>query len=395
MTIRATPGHLRVGILLALLAFLGAPLQAQSPEDIPEPEPPQAVQSAATPPSSSADPSDPGSRVSPLPFRDLWITGYVQQDFDDGSLRAATASSNKPVTNGIGIHPVDSRLLLRRARVDFHLPVGTDAAFKITVPVEDGFGSGVFDAYLEVKLPQQVDLMLGQHKVRWGYEGLRGSWNLDTIERTDATRGIYQFRDTGFTVRYGREGPFRADLGVFQGRGQGSGGDPDSRSAAYRLSWRLGDHWTIENSGQYGVFDSDPAAPTAPGLLPLRRQDVCVRYDGGPWRLETELMFSDGYNSMAQVACPAWGGYVAGVRQVDEHLDAVLEYDWFDPDVSASDPWVANNRTNARNRTVLGLNWYLSREDYHRIMLNYEFHGEVEGPRISNDGFRVRYQFRF
>lgn len=203
MTTRATPGPLRVGVLLALLALLGAPVRAQAPADIPGPEPP---------PASSTDPTDPGSRVAPLPFRDLWITGYVQQDLDDGSLRAATQSSNKPVTNGIGIQPVDSRLLLRRARVDFHLPVGTDAAFKITVPVEDGFGSGVFDAYLEVKLAQQVDLMLGQHKVRWGYEGLRGSWNLDTIERTDATRGIYQFRDAGLTVRYGREGPFRADL---------------------------------------------------------------------------------------------------------------------------------------------------------------------------------------
>jgi hypothetical protein len=51
------------------------------------------------------------------------------------------------------------------------------------------------------------------------------------------------------------------------------------------------------------------------------------------------------------------------------------------------------DRRNSRRRTTLGVNWYVGRRsDGNRLMLNYEFRGEGEGPSFANDGLRLRYQ---
>lgn len=70
----------------------------------------------------------------------------------------------------------------------------------------------------------------------------------------------------------------------------------------------------------------------------------------------------------------------------------MLNYDRFDPDLGASDPNVPNNRTNDRDRKLIGLNYYISRDPVHRIMLNYEFRQSLEGAEFHDSGFRLRYQ---
>jgi hypothetical protein len=78
---------------------------------------------------------------------------------------------------------------------------------------------------------------------------------------------------------------------------------------------------------------------------------------------------------------------------LDERNDLVLNFDRFDPDHQTRRLDRVVNEANTRNRLVLGWNYYFKRNPENRIMVNYEWVNEEEGPRINNNGLRVRYQF--
>ncbi len=349
----------RRAIYTVLFLALTLPaLGGEPPQEEPAPSPGASDQAPEEEPGvpEEADPFDLGARLLPRPIREMRIGGVLQGDFADGSLRASSPTSDLPIRNGIGSWPVDSRLLIRRARMEFSLPLGTDATVKVTLPFEDGGGADPLDAFLQVNLPEKFTLLAGRYKVHWGYEGMRGSWNTNTIERSDATVGLYQFRDTGLTVHYGdSESRFRADAGVFLGEGQNNRDVKGPQDVVYRFSWQPTPEWVVDFSGQYGTHDTDVDDAANPRVIPVRRHNLGARYYSGPWTVEGELMTSRGYNFTSKADTSAWGGYISGVRRLSDSLDAVLEYDWFDPDSGACDATSPNGRINARNRTVLGL----------------------------------------
>ena len=122
---------------------------------------------------------------------------------------------------------------------------------------------------------------------------------------------------------------------------------------------------------------------------------MCIRdsYENGPWTVESEFIVSDGYNLFSDAATPARGYYIYGVRRVHDNLDAVVGYDRMDPDTDLKNPVRSDTRVNDRDRYTLGLNYYFSRKPIHRVMLNYEFRNELEGPSVSGSGVRLRYQY--
>jgi hypothetical protein len=346
----------------------------------------------------NSDHDDIGARPDPgvirRIFRRVEFTGFVQVQFDDGNLRATSPEERRPANNGIGVSPVDSAVGLRRLRLTAHIPLGEDVGIKIGAPFENGLGAGVFDAYLWANIFDDYRVIAGRHKVRWGYEGLRGSWNMNVIERSDATRAIYSFRDTGVTLSHtSKEKGVTMDVGMFLGETQNGGARNGTYDLVYRAEYQPGKNFAFGYSGHYGVFND--GTPDNPVNIPLRQHDLTVRYYNGPWSIETEYLISDGFNYTSRADTRARGGYITAVRQIGPKFDAVVNFDWFDPDIDARNTVRADDRVNARNRWTMGTNYYFDRERYHRMMLAYEIHNETEGPSVNNNGFRCQYQYRF
>lgn len=321
------------------------------------------------------------------------LGGQVQFQLDQGSLGSGSSSSGHPVRNGIGRFPVDSQVSPRRLRLyprlllSEQVSIINETDFDPDEFEHDELVLTVLDLYLKYEFAQGHHLRAGQFKVPFGYEFFRSSRTLTTIERSDASRQLFQ-RDIGLGV-FGKEGPFEYGIGVFQGQGQNEHERNGTNDVAARLLYSVSPGLKMGLSGQLGTFRPQGHSPD----FQVRRAGVEVHYEDGPWLIDGEYLFSNGYNLFSRDATDSQGYYLYGTCRLQEPLDLVLGYDRFDPQRGAQGFGRDENALNDRDRYTLGLNYYLSREPIHRVMLNYEFRNELEGPGASTRGLRLRYQY--
>jgi len=365
-----------MGVLLA-----GPGTTWASPGECPEttspPPAPAEVRQESTP---SADPPA------------VEFQGQLELQLDDGHLNTRSLSDSIPALDGIAGRPAATHLTIRRLRLTATTHLGRDADLVVQGHMDSRSDEGELrDCYLRLRLPRDLTLLAGQFKVRFGREGLDSSTRTMTVERSDMSRALYQERDLGLNLSGGSDNGCRWDVGIFQGQGRNAGDRNDHKDASLRLVFPVGEDLQVGVSGQVGsVRPADQSAD-----LPVRRFGADAIYRTGAWTWQTEAIFSQGWNSVSKQDSRALGGYLGTAYQISPPCDLVAFYDWFDPDLDRRDPTTANNGLNARNRLVLGLNWYLDRQAPHRFMLNYELHRPTEGPRLEPDGWRLRYQVRF
>lgn len=345
--------------ILLLLALLGAaPALAQSPE-----EPPWAT-----------------------------LQGQIQIQADHGSLGSSSPDSTNPIRSGLGIYPARDRLFIRRFRLipTFHLAPGLDLVNETDIDADEpefnGYRISVQFLYLRAKIGDG-HLNAGQLKVPFGWEQWRSSRTTNTIERSDVGNSYYQ-GDIGLSYVL-QDGDRFLGVGVMQGQGPGIRDLNGGKDIAFRFVHPVAEGLKLGISGYEGSFRPN----RTPDDLPVRRLGAELHYRNGPLILESEYLVGDGYNNFSRRDTPSRGYYVTAVHRLDEDLDAVLSYDRFDPDLGRVNPRSPDNRTNDRDRFVVGLNYYLTREPVHRMMLNYELRRELQGPALTTSGLRLRYQF--
>ncbi len=321
------------------------------------------------------------------------LGGHIQFQLDGGGLGAARQEGGRPVRNGIGAFPTASRISPRRLRLYANAYFAENVSIVTETDFEpDGFEQEdievtPLDLYLKWEYAEGHHFRIGQAKIPFGYEFLRSSRTLTVVERSDTSRLYFQ-RDIGVGA-YGEQGDFGYGVGVYQGQGENeserNGGNDFVAKATYQVTpqFRLG------ASGHLGSIRLTGSADD----LAVRRAGLEAVYQNGPWTLESEVIASDGFNLFSQAETPAFGYYLYAVRQLEENLDAVVGYDRLDPDTDQKNSIKSDTTMNARDRYTLGLNYYFSRDPIHRIMLNYEFRNELEGPSVSGSGVRLRYQF--
>lgn len=326
----------------------------------------------------------------PVPF--VTTQGQVQIQMDQGSLGGSTPNAFTPVRSGIGIFPAHSQIYIRRLRVipTFHLAPGLDLVNETDIDTDElefnGYRFSLQFLYLRAKVGDG-NLQVGQLKVPFGWELYRSSRTTNTIERSDVSNS-YNQSDLGLTYIL-QDGDRFFGAGVLQGQGPGNRDVNAAKDFAFRYVHPVADGLQVGLSGYEGSFR--PSSLTDD--LPVRRLGTEVHYRTGPLLLEGEYVVGDGYNNFSRRATPSRGYYATAVYTLAEDLDGVLSYDRFDPDLGRVDLAQPNNRTNDRSRFVVGLNWYVTRDPVHRVMLNYEIRTEEQGPPLTTNGFRVRYQF--
>lgn len=364
--------------LFALLTWLVLAVGLLSQGVLADPTPSQPTE-ASEPPATKRRPT-------------LELGGQVEIQADDGHLGNRNTSDSVPSVDGITRFPAATHLSIRRLRLVLTTHLGEDVDLVVQGHTDTRSDeSELRDCYLRVNLPHDLTLLAGQFKVRFGREGLSSSTRTMTIERSDMSRALYQERDLGLNLGGRTSSGLTWDLGIFQGQGLNAGDQNSTKDASLRLVVPTASGLEVGLSGQVGTVQPDGSRLD----LPVRRWGTDLRYKKGLWTLESEATWSDGWNKFSRVDSRAFGAYLGNTWNVSKDWDAVLFYDWFDPDLDRVDALVANNAFNARNRVVLGVNYYLDREAPHRLMLNYEVHRPCEGPRVEPDGWRLRYQLRF
>ena len=317
--------------------------------------------------------------------------GQAQLQLDQGSLKSG--GGRAPVRNGIGSQPVDSKLYFRRLRLYPHLHLSDNLSIINETDFEgedlspDSVTLTLLDLYVKYEFAKGHHLRIGQAKVPFGYEFLRTSRKLTTIERSDVSRQFFQ-RDIGVGV-YGKFGESDYGFGVYQGQGENNGERNGSFDVVGRYAHSFSPQWKLGVSGQLGSIRLDTSLED----LTTRRAGLELHYNNGPWIIDSELILGDGFNLFSQQETASRGYYLYGTRRLKPNLDFVLGYDRFDPDLGFADPLKSNSGSNERDRMTVGLNYYLSREPVHRVMLNYEIRNELEGPSVNSQGFRLRYQY--
>ncbi len=328
---------------------------------------------------------------SPPPEPGLTIGGQIQIDAAAGSLGSLSNGSTIPIRNGLSAFPADTSIYLRRGRLSANYQFDADNRVFVNVQYDTVRDKvTLFDAFYERRLFPGGTVTVGQLKPRFGWEALRQQWNLNTIERSDVSEALRPIRDLGVNLNV-QKGAVQADLGLFTGQDQNTPELNSARNLVGRLAYWPDQSWVLGASFQKGSITPDVNALE----LPVASLGVELRYYDRPFAVEAEHFWSQGYNRASRADTPARGFYVTGLYEIDERFDLVLSQDWFDPDESRIDLTFPDNATNARSRTLLGLNYYLDRAAYHRLMLNYEWHIATEGPPRTADGWRVRYQYRF
>lgn len=331
--------------------------------------------------------AEPESSQRAFPY--LSTRGQVQLQYDSGDRGTASGDDPAIVLNGISTSQGADRLNIRRARVvtTLHLSEAVQLVNESNYDTRTN-GLAVLDLYMRAQLAEGADLRAGMFKIPFGWEGLRSSRSTNTIEMSDVTRGLSSFRDSGLAFTYQKDG-WEFSQAVVQGQaGVWTDLNPD-KDWVGRVSYALTPTLRLGASAHLGSYQT--AVGTDP--LPVRRYGLEFQFAQDAWKLEGEYLWSRGFNYFSQTDSAAQGGYLALVRQLDARNDLVLHFDRFDPDLNQVDRLAPNNRVNARHRFVLGWNYYFERQPEHRLMVNYEWAGEDEGPRPRNNGLRARYQY--
>jgi phosphate-selective porin len=371
-----------------------AQILVQQTEAAPSPPEPPSSDAPSTKPSEPAatepEPATATTSDKEPGYPRFSARGQIQFQVDDGSLGAPSANNPFPSSNGIGPFPADSRLFVRRFRPAFEMAMSPSFDLQTEFNIDPQTERiQILDVRFNYDLAEHTYLSAGRYKVPFGWEGLRSSRATNTIERSDMTVALYPERDVGLSVTHQSQRLGLFSFGTFLGQPRSNGGVNNSYDLIGRALFRINDDLKIGVSGHSGTFRPSNGEID----IPVRRLGTEVQYNSGNLKLEGEAMWSDGYNTMSRTDTRAFGYYAAAIYRVADPLDLVLQYDRFDPDLDAVNNRTPSNSVNARDRKVIGLNYYLDRDLMHRFMLNYEFKQDLEGPKLQTDGFRVRYQF--
>ncbi len=334
---------------------------------------------------SAAQPVDP----SPA-FPYVEHEGQLQLQLNTRKL-PASRPGGPPVNNGLAGFRATDRIFIRRLRPVWRVWVAPgvhlDTEFEVE-PDPEAFKIETLDLVLNLDFDENTRLSLGRYKVPFGWEGLRSSRTINTIERSDATVFLYPERDVGVMLSHRIPDLAEVSVGSFLGQPRSNGDANGSVEVIGRAVFPLPHGLRIGASGHVGSFRPNGGNRD----IPVRRVATEIQWQHQRLKFEAEALWSDGYNTASRADTRAFGYYTTAVYQLDKSLELVVSYDRFDPDLDRLHTTSGANAVNDRDRRVVGLNYYFSREPVHRLMLNYEDRHSLEGPGQDVSGFRLRYQ---
>lgn len=247
----------------------------------------------------------------------------------------------------------------------------------------------LLDCYANIPLGEGQKVTLGRFKTRFGIEKSQSSSKYMTCNASAVTDSLYLGRNWGASFEFTNKSGDQLMLGVMNDHNEHRYTSADN-DVFVRGIKRLSKHATLGASvlvGQHSIADSRS--------LPVQRFGLDYQLKTDNLRLDSEVIYSNGYNGLSETKSRALGWYVGSAYTASPSIDLVGFIDWYDPNLDICSNTLFDDDVNASMRYVIGVNYYFSRQKERRLMLNYEWKVPTEGPRIDSEGIYMRYSFEF
>lgn len=265
---------------------------------------------------------------------------------------------------------------LRRVRLAFSAAVLSNLDFK--VQLEQTKSVSLIEAYLSYSLNHWAQLRAGQFKIPFSYENLKGSSELDFINRSTVVETLCpgrdigsQGRDIGALVRL-YTSFFEASLGLFNGSGINRLDNDDAKDKAFRLTINLWRNMTVGGSWYEGKW------PESLNSSRRRRQGIEAQWRPGSLFLSAEYIRAFDYDQEAK------GWVIQAVLSWRQgKIQPVCRYESLDRNLTIE--------KDEKEIITYGLNFHLAPRT--KIQLNQEVHKPKDGKR--KNVFIVQWQIGF
>ena len=266
---------------------------------------------------------------------------------------------------------------LRRVRLAFSAGVLPSLDFK--VQIEQTKSVSLMEAYLDFHPARWALVRAGQFKIPFSYENLKGSSELDFINRSTVVESFCpgrdigsQGRDIGALIRL-YTSIFEASFGLFNGSGINRLDNDNDKDKAFRLVINLSPGLAVGGSWYEGRW---PEAENSSRLR--RRQGLEARWQPGSLAFAVEYIKASDYDREGK-------GWVAQVvlswRQ--GQIQPVVRYESLDRNLALSN--------DEEEVLTYGLNIHLAPRT--KIQLNQEIHRPESGKKKNI--FLVQWQIGF
>lgn len=247
-----------------------------------------------------------------------------------------------------------------------------------------GASAKLLDSSIGYRFDPCLKFTLGQFKLPFSQENLSSDVNPDTINRSQVVEalvartkdvvGNQNGRDTGFQAS-GQYNIVEYAAGVFNGAGIDTADTNEQKDYVERLVAHPIKELSVGGSFYQGSYFASAANTAAD------RKRAGVEFDCEIGQVSVKGEYLDGRDAL--ISKQGWYGY-AGYFLLPKVLQAVVKYDAFDPNMSAT-----NDDTTV---CTYGVNWHLAK--WALVQVNYEQKRE-KPTEIKNDVVSGQFTFAF
>lgn len=318
----------------------------------------------------------PTTATSGVPTtKSMTVFGYIQPQYN-----------NYFTENG------ENTFNFKRARLGVRGRVNRSFSYYVVLETSAFIGGGdayLLDAFITYDKHEWAKFSLGSFKQPFGREVTTACHSLTTIDRSIvADQLIAPQRDMGLMILGGSsKTKLRYSLALMNGRGLGVNDNNEKKDMIGRASYQLLDFINVGASFRYGYPTNNDDTRTTIGI------DAIVNYND--FTIQGEYIMDEGdYNRAAGGGCGAdplplgderEGGYVMATYNINEKLQPVLKYEYFDADKSQT-------LLGYQEMFTLGVNYFINKST--RLQINYQAK-EIDGITGNNDALLMQLQVRF
>lgn len=330
----------------------------------------------------------------------LSLNTSFAQGCEDDAVPAGT--SGAPTTSSMTVfgyiqpqfvaHTEDNSFNFKRARFGVRGRVNRSFSYYVVLETSAFIGGGdayLLDAFITYDKYEWTKFSLGSFKQPFGREVTTACHSLTTIDRAIvADQLVAPQRDMGLMMLGGSsKTKFRYSAALMNGRGLGVNDNNTRKDIIGRASYQLFDFLNVGASYRYGYPNTNDDDRTTIGI------DALVTYEG--FKVQGEYIYDEGdYNRAAGGGCGAeplplgeerQGAYVMVSYDVNEKIQPVLKYEYFDADLD-------QEVNGYQEMLTIGLNYFFNKRT--RLQVNYQSK-EINGITDDNDAFIMQLQVRF
>jgi len=329
-------------------------------------------------------------------------TTFAQGCEDDA---APAATGGAPTTSSMTIFgyiqpqytshftdPGESTFDFKRARFGVRGRVNRSFSYYVVLETSAFVGGGdayLLDAFVTYDKHEWAKVSLGSFKQPFGREVTTACHSLTTIDRAIVSdQLVAPQRDMGLMLLGGSsKTKFRYSLALMNGRGLQVKDNNEKKDVIGRASYQVLDFLNVGASFRYGYPNNEDDDRTTYGF------DALATYKG--FNLQGEYIYDEGdFNRAAGGGCGSeplelgevrHGGYVMASYDINEKIQPVFKYEYFDQD--------DNQKVNGyQEQMTLGLNYFFNKST--RFQINYQAK-EINGITKDNDALLMQVQVRF